>query len=160
MNLIVLDDVLINPEAYVSEALSIGFSDVAGGEQVFKGIQPRSIDEFQVFVEEYFDGLYETTYNFIRQSPQGQLEPNYIHTDEMMGDILAILYLNQSHPMTDGTIIYDDSKNKRCQVFMKFNRAVIFSTSLPHSRSWYDNFGEGNSSRLVQILFLKRKDAV
>jgi len=158
MNLIVIDDVLVSPKDYVREALSIGFQDIQDGDSVFHGIQVRQVDEFQVFVEEYFGGVYYTTHNIIRQSPQGQAEPNYIHTDEMMGDVVALLYLNESHPLTDGTILYGSDKNKKCQVFMAFNRAVIFETRIPHSRAWYDNFGTGDSSRLVQALFLKRKE--
>jgi hypothetical protein len=159
MNLIVLDNVLTDPTAYVRDALSYGFEEVFNADKVFKGIQPRNDDEFQHFIENYFGLQYETVYNFIRQSPEGQDEPNFIHTDEMMGDILALLYLNETHPDTDGTIIYDENEKKMCSIHMKFNRALIFGTRFPHSRALFENFGSGDESRLVQVLFLKlRKD--
>lgn len=154
MNLIVLDNVLIDPVSYVRDALSYSFDEVFDADKVFKGIQPRSDDEFQHFIENYFALQYETVYNFIRQSPVGQDEPNYIHTDEMMGDLIALLYLNENHP-DDGTIIYDNKGDKMCSVYMKFNRAVIFGTHFPHSRMLFENFGKGDDSRLVQVLFLK-----
>lgn len=158
MNLIVLDNVLTDPTSYVRDALSYGFEEVFDAEKVFKGIQPRSDDEFQHFIENYFSPDYEVVYNFIRQSPEGQDEPNFVHTDEMMGDLIALLYLNENHPK-DGTIIYDNDGDKMCSVDMKFNRAVVFGTIFPHSRSLFENFGSGDDSRLVQILFLKlRKD--
>jgi hypothetical protein len=159
MNLIVLDNVLIDPSGYVRDALSYGFEEVFDSDKVFKGIQPRSDDEFQHFIENYLSFKYETVYNFIRQSPEKQDEPNFVHTDENMGDLLALLYLNESHPDTDGTIIYDNDGGKMCSVHMKFNRAVIFGTRFPHSRALFENFGNGDDSRLVQVLFLKvRKD--
>jgi|APGre2960657404_1045060.scaffolds.fasta_scaffold00046_27 hypothetical protein len=158
MNLIVLDNVLTDPISYVRDALSYGFEEVFDADKVFKGIQPRSDDEFQHFIENYLSLQYETVYNFIRQSPEGQDEPNFVHTDDGMGDIIALLYLNENHP-EDGTIIYDNDGEKMCSVHMKFNRAVIFGTRYPHSRALFENFGEGDDSRLIQVLFLKlRKD--
>jgi len=154
MNLIVLDNVLVDPSAYVRDALSYGFEEIFDDDKVFKGIQQRSDDEFQHFIENYFLWRYEVVYNFIRQSPHGQEEPNFIHTDEMMGDLIALLYLNESHP-EDGTILYDEDGDKMCSIHMKFNRAVVFGTRYPHSRALLENFGTGDDSRLVQVLFLK-----
>lgn len=156
MNLIVLDNVLTNPKAYIDDALSYSFQEIHDANTTFKGIQPRNDDEFQHFIENYLDLNYETVYNFIRQSPEGQLEPNFIHTDENMGDLIALLYLNETHP-EDGTIIYDNDKDKMCAVYMKFNRAVIFGTRHLHSRMKFENFGKGDDSRLVQVIFLRRK---
>lgn len=156
MNLIILDNVLTNPKAYVDDALSYSFQEIYDAEKTFKGIQPRNDDEFQHFIENYLDLNYETTYNFIRQSPEGQIEPNFIHTDENMGDILALLYLNENHP-EDGTVMYDNEGKEMCSVYMKFNRAIIFGTRYPHSRMRFENFGTGDDSRLVQVIFLRRK---
>ena len=78
-----LDDVIKDPDAYVDDILSRGFTDVPDGDKVFKGIQPRPHDELQSFVMTMFPD-YVTTYNFVRQSSLHQVEPNFIHTDEMM----------------------------------------------------------------------------
>ena len=64
----IIDNVLVDPKAYVKEVLNNPFVDVSDGVNVFKGIQPRSNDEFEKKVLEMFDG-YEVAFNFIRQSP-------------------------------------------------------------------------------------------
>ena len=91
----IIDEVLVDPKGYVKEVLSNPFVDVSDGVNVFKGIQPRSNDEFEKKVLKMFDG-YEVAFNFIRQSPYLQEEPNYLHSDEMMGDVTILLYLNQN----------------------------------------------------------------
>jgi hypothetical protein len=156
MNLITFDNVLLDPRTYVSEMLSHGFQDFYDGEKVFHGMQPRGSDEFLSFVLSLFPG-YEAALNFARQSPQGQEEPNHIHKDDMMGDITAVLYLNESAPQGDGTIIYDEENKPVCRVFSKFNRMVAFDSDAPHSRGIFENFGSGDTSRLVQVIFLKSK---
>ncbi len=42
MNLIVLDNVLVDPSSYVRDALSYGFEEIFDADKVFKGIQQRS----------------------------------------------------------------------------------------------------------------------
>lgn len=161
MILITIDNVIKNPDKYVDDILCNEFVDVNDGVNTFKGIQPRGIDEFDSFLKNYFkinlSMKIDTAYNFVRQSPFMQQEPNFIHTDEMMGDITALLYLNKTHPGNEGTIIYDESHNPLCTVHMKYNRAVVFSSRVPHSRAILENFGEGDDSRLIQVLFLKYK---
>lgn len=75
----------------------------------------------------------------------------------MMGDLTAILYLNDEAPDSDGTTIYDKDDDKICTFFSKFNRLVIFDSYLKHSRNIYENFGDGESARLIQVVFLKEK---
>lgn len=157
MNLIVLDNVLTDPTSYVRDALSYGFEEVFDADKVFKGIQPRSDDEFQHFIENYFAFQYETVYNSICQSPIGQDEQSFVNDDNSMGDLIAMLYLNEQHP-EDGTIIYDWDDYKMCSVHMKFNRAVIFGTRFKYSRMLSSSFGVGDDSRLVQFLFLKLRE--
>jgi len=151
------DNVLSSPKIYVRDIFDIGFQDVKDGDKVFKNIQFREKDEFYKLVSFIFPNYY-VTYNFVRQSPLSQLEPNFIHTDEMMGDITVILYLNEDSPKEDGTTIYDDQGNPLCKFYSKFNRMVAFESEVPHSRNIYENFGEGEQSRLVQVIFLKAKD--
>jgi len=100
---------------------------------------------------------YKVEFNFVRRSPLNQEEPNFIHTDEMMGDITCILYLNEMCPVDDGTTIYDNDNNPLVVVYSKFNRMIAFNSDLPHSRNLFENFGEGESARLIQVAFLKYK---
>ena len=155
MNLILMSDVIKNPDKYVEDILSKDFYDIQIGEQLFKGIQPRlRDDEFGRFANQYFPDFIPV-YNFVRKSPMGQDEPNFIHTDEMMGDVTLILYLNKEHPKEDGTTLYEEDGSVAMTVYSKYNRVFGFQSEIPHSRNIYQNFGEGDSSRLVQVIFLK-----
>lgn len=157
MNLLIIDDVIQNPKEYVSDILSIGFQDVFDKDKVFKGMQPRSYDdEFSKQVLSLFPD-HKVMWNFVRQSPYGQEEPNYIHTDEMMGDITVILYLNEKPPSTDGTTLYDSEGKQACVVSSKYNRMIAFDSITAHSRNIFKNFGVGNDARLIQVIFLKEK---
>jgi hypothetical protein len=157
MNLITFDNIIKNPLSYVSDIHLHGFQDVADGEYTFKNIQPRDKnDEFAKYVSELFLG-YKVDLNFVRKSPLNQEEPNFVHTDEMMGDITCLLYLNEQAPEDDGTTIYDEDKKPLLTMYSKFNRMIAFNSDAPHSRNLFDNFGEEETARLVQIIFLKAK---
>jgi hypothetical protein len=156
MNLITFDDVIKDPKSYVSDIHTHKFQDLADGDNTFRNIQSRDrYDEFAKYVTNLFDG-YSVKLNFIRKSPLNQLEPNFIHTDEMMGDITCLLYLNEVEPEENGTTIYDKDNNPLVTMYSKFNRMIAFNADAPHSRNILENFGEGESARLVQIIFLKQ----
>jgi len=158
MNLITFDNVLKDPKEYVADIHKYGFQDVADGDNVFRNIQPRDIyDEFSQYVTAVFGG-YKVNVNFVRKSPLNQEEPNFVHTDEMMGDITCILYLSEDAPNEDGTTIYDEEKKPLAVVYSKFNRMVAFNSDLLHSRNLFENFGEGEKARLIQVIFLKRNE--
>jgi len=150
----VIDDIILNPKQYVNDILNNPFIDFADGDYIFKGIQPREDDAFSKYVLDKFKG-YKIAFNFIRQSPYKQLEPNYIHTDEMMGDVTVLLYLNEEYPKGAGTTIYSLKEGIKV-VDYKFNRMCYFDSKESHSRNLKDNFGEGDESRLVQVIFLKK----
>ena len=154
MDILVLDNVIDDIDEYVNEILNGSFIDVPDGEYVFKGIQPRGNDSLSIVLNNLFPD-YTINYNFIRQSPKGQIEPNFIHTDEMMGDKTAILYLNKKEYTNDGTTLYDNDSNPLLVVNAKYNRLFVFDAVVPHSRNIYENFGEGNDARLVQVVFMK-----
>jgi hypothetical protein len=157
MNLITFDNIIKDPLSYVSDIHLHGFQDVADGKYTFKNIQPRDTnDEFAKYCSELFSG-YKVALNFIRKSPLNQEEPNFIHTDEMMGDITCLLYLNEQAPEDDGTTIYDEENKPLLTMYSKFNRMIAFSSDAPHSRNIFDNFGEALTARLVQVIFLKAK---
>ena len=143
MTLFVLDDILANPDEYVQDVLKNPFVDVEDGDEVEKFVLLPFPD-------------YTVKYNFIRQSPFKQIEPNYIHTDEMMGDKTVLVYLNKYYPPNAGTVLYDKDEDKSVRIYMKYNRLVVFDSREKHSRNLYNNFAEKNNSRLVQVLFLKK----
>ena len=156
MNLITFDNVIKGPKSYVSDIYSNEFQDVADGDNVFRNIQPRdSNDEFAKYVANLFLE-YVVTVNFIRMSPLNQVEPNFIHTDEMMGDITCLLYLNEIATEENGTTIYDENKKPLITMYSKFNRMIAFNSDAPHSRNITENFGQGHSARLIQVAFLKK----
>ena len=150
------DNVIKDPKKYVSDIFKGGFMEFNDENNVFKGIQPRDIDdEFAKICLDLFP-KHIIAFNFVRKSPLWQLEPNYIHTDEMMGDVTCILYLNEQHPHDDGTIIYDENDNVVMMIHSRFNRMMTFNSEAKHSRSIYENFGDGNNARLIQVVFLKK----
>ena len=157
MNLITFDNIIKDPISYVSDIHLYGFEDVADGDNVFKNIQPRDAnDEFAKYCCELFSG-FKVALNFVRKSPLNQQEPNFVHTDEMMGDITCLLYLNEQAPEDDGTTIYDEDKKPLITMYSKFNRMIAFNSEAPHSRNIFNNFGEAQTARLVQVVFLKAK---
>lgn len=156
MNVFSTDSVIKNPTEYVKEIFDIGFEDVHFDEVVFKGIQARSDDEFSRFILSIFPN-YDIAWNFVRHSPYGQKEPNFIHKDDMMGDITCLLYLSQKAPLNDGTTIYDENKSPLCVFYSKFNRMIAFDSNLLHARNIFENFGQDEKARLVQVIFLKEK---
>jgi hypothetical protein len=168
-NILIVDHYLDQPDLYVKQVLEGEFQDVHDGEKIFRGIQISHNEEVEQKILSIFSG-YEIVHNFIRQSPANQDEPNYIHSDKNMCDTIAILYLNQDFPKDAGTTIHENKKtnsivdrgeqadefNKSIVVSMKYNRLVAFPADLYHSRNLLNNFGSGNQSRLIQVMFLNR----
>jgi hypothetical protein len=154
----VLDDVLSNPDEYRKQALSGEFHSVSFGPETFHGIQAPPTSEFAISFQKKFPE-FNPVLTFLRKSPLGQVEPNFIHNDAAMGDVTAILYLNPEPPREDGTRFYKQSGNNflfDVDVRAKFNRAVVFSADIPHSRSIHENYGDGDSARLIQVLFARK----
>jgi hypothetical protein len=153
-NFMVIDDFLEDPHGHVEDIFKNEFIDYQSESGIFRNIQVRDDD-----VQELIHGVlpdYDVAHNFARMSPYGQIEPNNIHNDEIMGEITCILYLSRDHPSDDGTTIYD-CEDKMVDVRSKFNRMFIFDSSLYHSRNIFSNFGVDKSSRLIQVLFLNKK---
>lgn len=179
-DVIIIDDALQDPQSYRSAALVSAFHSVAVGPAVFHGIAldvpdialPRGIVE-------RFPHL-TPTMSFFRQSPAGQAEPNYIHTDLDMGEWTGILYLTPDPPSGDGTAFWrhlatgavgsvaatdaarldewmdwrQTEKWERWQtVEAVFNRLLLFPARLFHSRAIAENYGDGDGARLIQIVF-------
>lgn len=169
-NLVIFDNVLSGPDSYVDHILSGEFQDYPDGDKVFKGIQLAPDNGISALLKEYFPN-HDATYNFIRRSPEGQEEPNTVHSDREMCDTIALLYLNKEFPEGAGTTIYEDNNSgstidrgdasenftPSIHISMKYNRMIAFPSDLYHSRNIKNNFGSGDNARLVQVVFLKRK---
>lgn len=151
----VFDDVMSWPVEYRDRALQRPFGtflSVHG--QSFHGIAACDNGAFAFWMTDTFKGL-APSLTFFRRSPLGQVEPNFRHDDADMGDWAAVLYLTPDPPPNDGTVFYDDAEsvNGFLRIPAKFNRAVVYPASLQHSRAIRENYGHGDTSRLIQMMF-------
>lgn len=174
----IIDDALIDPEAYRTLALASAFRSVSDGAAIFHGIAP-GLPLLGSFIETRYPG-FRVHHSFFRRSPAGQVEPHFIHCDRSMGDWSAVLYLTPDPPDGDGTTFWrrtdtgaigSDSQTvgeyasegaawfndalwaPRYRVPAKFNRLLLFPSRLYHSRAIADNYGAGERARLIQMVF-------
>lgn len=170
----IFDDFLPDPTAYREQALRGEFRSFDFPECTFHGISfpaPALVPEM---ISEMMPGAVPNL-SFFRKSPKGQEEPHYIHTDVDMGRWSAILYLNEQPESGDGTAFWTHNESgrigsmiphefstpgksaegwtRRRWVEGKFNRLMVFSSDLFHSRSIFDNWGENMTARLTQVTF-------
>lgn len=166
------DDIVADPIAYRAMALAQPFGSIDVGHAIFHGIALCSDPSVIGWLARTYPNL-EPTLSFFRQSPEGQDEPNDIHTDVDMGDVTVIVYLNDPPAMGDGTSFW---RHRDCRavsggiltgaagknrdawecwrtVPAVFNRAVIFDAPLFHSRAIRENYGHGADARLIQVIF-------
>lgn len=168
------EHVLADPLAYRRAADAQAFASFEMGPVTFHGIASPPAPDFDAWFAATYP-VYEATLSFLRRSPFGQIEPNYIHTDVDMGDLTALLYLNPQPPDEDGTLFWEHIATKRRdggvlvgergrsgaawrpwdRVHARFNRCVVFSAALFHSRSLEANWGDTSEARLTQVLFAR-----
>lgn len=171
----IFDNALPNPEAYRAEVLRREFRTFDFSGSIFHGIAANDNSDMPA---QFIPGL-EGKVTFFRRSPYGQREPNFIHTDIDMGDWTGILYLNPDAPPEDGTLFWEHLPTGRRRatpedrmetrwmesedwdayqrVEAKFNRLLIFDSTLFHSRALFHNYGTGDEARLIQVFFGKGK---
>ena len=155
MNVSIYEDVIRDVDSYVFDIIDKGFEDIQIADDLFKNVRQRGLDELVEFLSDKYTDYYPAL-NFVRRSPLNQEEPNFIHTDEMMGDLTAILYLNKTYPSEYGTTIYDKDNDGGLIYKAKYNSLIIFPSHVKHSRNSLHNFGVGDDARLVQVCFLKK----
>lgn len=156
-------------------ALSSEFKDLRLGNSTFRGIG-YSLDADRWVrhkIESLALGL-SLSVTFFRRGPYLQVEPNYIHSDAGMGDWTGILYLNDKPPEGDGTLFWKHVASDSVSgpprttewrdqprwapwkhVQAKFNRLLLFPSNYYHSRAIPENYGVGESARLIQVMFGK-----
>lgn len=175
----VIDGALEHPELFRAAVLAQPIQTVDFGEgQAFHGIHipPAAL------VQELIDSMAVHAPNarlrvtFARQSPLGQVEPNFVHSDAAEADLTGILYLNPTPLEGDGTRFWRrkasgavrgpwdadcqaDSHDRdawECwrHVEAAFNRLVLFRSDYYHSRAIVDNYGAGDDARLIQVIFM------
>lgn len=171
----VLDDAVPDPVAYRTAALALPFGDLTIGESVFHGMAVVGESPLSDVLLARF-GL-ATTVSAFRLSPAGQVEPNMVHDDSMMGDWTAILFLNPDPPAGDGTTFFRDRTTgldmssggllidtnawndpdrwePSRTIPAAFNRLLVFDAARYHSRALFDNYGSDvQTARLIQIAF-------
>ncbi len=177
----VIDDAIDLPDHYRAAALLCDFSDIKPADGVtFHGMAPIGRSPLSDLLEEQF--RLTTTWSAFRLSPEGQEEPNYIHTDKDMGDWTGILYLHPEPPSGDGTTFWRNlttgeiqstvDRNDPQRVYgewlewrdlthwepwhmvpSRYNRLLLFPSQYYHSRAIEENWGAGDDARLIQICF-------
>ncbi len=173
----VFEDVIGDPEALRGQILAADFRTFEFPQATFHGINPDVPSaELLARIRGFFP-RFSPTLTFARKSPEGQVEPHFIHTDVDMGDWSAILYLNPEPPAGDGTDFWVHRESTAIESFVPherseegrdvarwalrrhvesdFNRLLVFPSSYFHSRSIFGNWGEGDDARLVQVVFGK-----
>lgn len=156
MEIRVLDDALPDPLAYLADARQRPYRDQTFGPDTFHGIAYPCRRDVAEIVEAHTRA--RVWFTVFRRSPLGQVEPNYIHSDETMGRFSGIYYMNTDPPEGDGTKFWQrdgDGWKMTRHVEARFNRLLIFDSGLTHSRAIFDNYGEGDGARLIQVLFLR-----
>lgn len=156
MTINVLDDALPDPLAYLSAVRRLPFRDVTLGPDTFRGIALSRRREVDKVAESETNA--SSVLSFFRRSPAGQVEPNFIHSDEAMGRFTGIFYMNPEPAEGDGTAFWERVGGEWKMVRLvqaKFNRLLTFSAGLHHSRALFDNYGEGDGARLIQVIFLR-----
>lgn len=169
----VVDAVLPDPQLYRAWALAQPFRTIQTGDEVWRGIALLEDGTLSARVADVVPGA-QTTLTFFRQSPAGQAEPNFIHSDEGMGEWTAILYLTPDPPPEDGTTFWRYRPTGAVQgsaraldkdpalwepwhhVAAQFNRLLVFDSLYFHSRALEANYGHGDDARLVQVAFGRR----
>jgi hypothetical protein len=174
------DGVLADFHAYAHAARGRPFESVTRGATTFHGIAPCEDSTLPDWIRAHYPRAVPTL-SFYRQSPAGQVEPNFIHTDRDMGDWTAIFYLTVDPPPEDGTTFWRDRDTGATAstatteadaaaewptwrdadrwepwhtVDAAPNRLLLFPAPLFHSRAIVDNYGTaGRDARLVQVVF-------
>ena len=168
----VSDGLLADPDQYRADALARPVITVPDSDQSFRGIAVLdvTIDPVSRLIADRWPTL-RPHLTFLRKSPQGQIEPNFIHTDDGMGEWTGILYLNPVSADGDGTDFWrfretgeiagsswrahshDLPRWERWRhLTASFNRLILFDARLFHSRAIYDNYGNGDEARLIQVV--------
>jgi hypothetical protein len=177
--LLVFDEVIPDFPAYQRMVRALPFASVPMGPVVFHGIAPCPDPTLPAWIRARCPAAVPGL-SICRQSPAGQVEPSFVHTDRDMGDWTAILYLTDDPRPDDGTTFWrhratgaaastamtanefaDEGRDWRHTdrwepwhtVAAVPNRLLLFPAPCFHSRAIFDNYGTGAGARLIQLVF-------
>lgn len=175
----VVDDVLPDPAAYRAACRAQPREDVPTAAGVFHGIAAVPAPTLPAWIAARWPALTPMT-TFLRQSPAGQVEPHFVHTDADMGDWTAIYYLTPDPAAGDGTTFYRSRATGARRSLAETdidraadaaawgdpgaweawhtvpaqpNRLVLFPAAYYHSRALPAHTGTGDTARLIQVTF-------
>lgn len=151
MNLILIDNVLVNPDSYVEIVNDSGFSDIENGSEVFKNIQVRdNDDEFcKALLDKFPD--YSVVFNSIKKSVIKNESEFLVKIDRSSYDVVAILFLNKDDEH-DSVAVFDEKKRSSVFLHSRFNRAIILDAdTVVGSATQYSDH------RIYQVVFLNSK---
>jgi GNAT superfamily N-acetyltransferase len=176
----VVDDVRPDFAQYVAATRAQPFADVETAPGcVFHGLAPAVDDTLPAWIRARWPHLTPTK-TFVRRSPAGQVEPHLVHTDRDMGDWTALAYLTAQPWAGDGTTFYRWTASGAIRsmatdgeallaewcawrdpaqwtpwttVAARPNRVVLFPAAYYHARAIPENYGDGDTARLIQVTF-------
>ena len=169
----VWDGVVPHLDAYRAACLAQPFASLTFGPKTFHGIAtPPDMSLLDWLADRGI--VEEAMTTFLRKSPAGQREPHDVHDDGEMGAWTAILYLTAQPPLDDGTTFWRhratgayladatvptwagtrrEAWDPWRTVAALPNRLVWFPARCFHSRAIFENYGEGDDARLIQVVF-------
>lgn len=144
----VIDDFFLNPDAVRAALLSGEYGDVAGGGGVFPGINagvPFDVKKrLLVDIESIMDAEISKEIIFARVKHSGTGPgPTTWHTDEVMGEYAAYVYLSEKpEDVIAGTWFKQSKDIAQTLVEWKYNRLVIHDASWLHCPVPIKGWGE------------------
>ncbi len=177
-NVYVLDDFLQNPDVVRQEGLNTKYIDWTGPDgQIYKRISHTIQQEVCNLLQDIF-GKYDLLGMAFRLNYDNELPNQSIHSDMGWGSHALVLYLtdgpsgtafwhhtksNRNNILPDDIELFDvvkddfekeDAWDQRAFVKMKYNRALIYSSDLFHSRYPFKAFGNSiDNGRLILVAF-------
>lgn len=183
-----LDSVLDDPWALRDHAVSLPYAGERGPDGVvypnISGAVPERTKEEVAGVLSSVFGPIDTVLTFFRLSLAEDHPPHWAHTDAIISDYLALLYLSLPRDCTGGTSIVehingmrlhpkDDAEvalwrrdtNRRSawrevvSTPMRFNRMLVLPTNVYHAATPHGFGTSARDGRLVLITFFSPKGA-
>lgn len=173
-DLIVIDDVLDDPKVLTSFAKSVYYysdldSSVDKPEGLWQGYRSKTLGVlnhalFEKTMTSILERLfvirekikvnfsYDIRANFHYLTHNNIADSSWIHRDTFL--YTGVLYLNENPMNNSGTCLYDENMRLTSVVENKYNRLVLFNSTMLHSAQ--SGFGtDVFDSRLSLVLFVK-----
>lgn len=172
-----VDGAVQNPYELRARALAAPYRNVTvPGDATYKRVWVGRIPELDAAVQDSYPEPLHTVGTAFRLNYQGEMPNNYVHSDIGYGDVAAVLYLSLPEhceggtafwrhkgtgsrilvPGTEQDFVKADAWEQYACVQMKFNRLLVYPTTLFHSRWPWAAFGDNfTNGRLIAVGFYK-----